>query len=57
MGLNIICSQVPVIWGLHVHDHYAVNIYLVGILVSVVHLRNVHQILLSMYFREKIKIL
>lgn len=57
MGLNIICSQVPVIWGLHVHDHYAVNIYLVGILVSVVHLRNVHQILLSMYFREELRIL
>ena len=55
---HIISPQALVLWGLCVHGHQAVNFFhLLGVLASVDQLRNVHQILLSMYFREKLKIL
>ena len=45
-------------WGLHAHGHHAVSfLQLVGVLVSVKQLKNVHHTLLSMSVREELKIL
>lgn len=52
---NIICPQAPV--GLGLHGHWVVNFHLVGVLASVIQLRNVPQILSSVHVREQLNIL
>ena len=57
-GLASSILRLQPVWGLCAHGHLAVNFFhLVGVLVSVKQLRNVHQMLLSMSFREELKIL
>ena len=56
--LTLSIFRLQPVWGQHAHGHHVVNFFLlVGALVSVKQLRNVHQILLSVYFREELKIL
>lgn len=56
--LTLSVLRLQSVWGLHAHGHRVVNFFhLVGILESVRQLRDVHQILLSASFREKLKIL
>ena len=51
-------SQSSIFWFQLVWGQHAVNfVYLVGVLVSAKQLKNVHQSLLSMLFREELKIL
>lgn len=52
LGLSTIL-KLQLIKGLHAHGHVANFYHLVGVLVSVKQLRNVHWISLFMYFREK----
>ena len=57
-GLTLSILRLQQVWGLHTHGHHVVNfVHLLGVLVPVKQLRNGHQILLSRYFREELKIL
>ena len=58
-GVNILSIlRFPLVWRLYAHGHNVVNFFhLIGILVSIKQLKNVDQIVLSMYFREELKIL
>ena len=56
-GLTLI-RWLQSVWGPCAHGHHVINFFhLVGALVSVKQFRKVRQILLSMYFREELKIL
>ena len=56
-GLTLSILRLPLVWRLYAHGHHVVNFFhLIGILVSIKQLKNVDQILLSMYFREELKI-
>ena len=56
--VNIISPQVPAGLGLWAHGQDGVNFFqLVEVLVSVKQLRNMHHVLLSISFREELKIL
>ena len=55
--LTLLILRLQLVWRLCVHGYHVVNFFhLVGILVSVKQLKNVDQMLLSMYFREELKI-
>ena len=57
-GLTLWILRLQLDWGLCAHGYHVVNFFhLVGALVSVKQLRNVYQILSSIYFREELKIL
>ena len=56
--LTLLILRLQLVWRLCANGYHVVNFFhLVGILVSVKQLKNVDQMLLSMYFREEVKIL